>query len=571
MWKTQIRRSVVRFLAGLLFAVGGMAASTAEAQAPDDEISRVYFEHAKRVYESGNDDGALSLIGKSLEFDSDNSDAHFLRAKLLLTSQERTSEAVEALERSLSVGDFRTYRRYAAQSALAETLIRTTALDRAAEVLSGMAPADRTGSVAQRSYLEARLAAARGDRADAIERSIAMLSRYPGDARFLELVLTMRGQVGLRETRLLRRHRAQGMEGEYPESYRSAILWFMRKSEDPELVRQWGATYFELGGEDPLASVLLLENGADKEAELERFLSNGGDREQWLVRRAVAASDDASADLRRRLSDLTGELIDDRDRNGFYEVRYRFEEGRLRELGVDRDENGTMEHRIFYSENGEPIRADIESGQTVRYGDYPDVDAVHFADATYWIVPGRLELSILESPGEAVDGAPSPLGKMPQITAANVLTEELVRPLSFARELEQGEVSVVERLVDGDVTEQAADRDGDGAIDYYLEYRNGERYQAIRDMDNDGYFEATERYRNGELVEVAVDSDDNGRVDYLRRVEEGESRQWDYDEDGEFDTTVTESVAEAIRERLAVTLGIDDIVRIWGVAREKER
>jgi tetratricopeptide (TPR) repeat protein len=594
--KTQIRRQAVKRCIGVIAGWLVLGTSFAAAQTPDTDISRLYLSGAQRLYEQDNRQGARELLQIALEFNNANADALYLTGEIARESQAETERALSALRRALEAGRFERYSAYTARVALIEVLLRTDRVDEAARELVQLPRSNPRGSVAQHQLLQARIDAARGDRAAAAERAQRMLQRYPEDARFLDLLLSVRSSVGLHETRLLRRYREDALNGAYADHYRAAVIWLMRKAADGEVVREWGERYISMGGTDPLASVLMVESGAEPAGELERFLETGGAEEQWLVRRMVAAlsgagSDEAAA-LRQRLAGYTGVLEDDRDRNGYYERQYRFSNGALRAIVVDRNENGVPEREVQLGENGRVTEGVVANGNRVHYADYPEVGAVEFGSTVYRLIPGRLELPLFAGalqPGSAGDGPIQPLDQMPSLGDPQVLTEELVQPRAFLRErpLSQpdrnravsgaeaemdpdAEGQVVERMVDGIVAERAVDRNGDGTIDYWVELEQGSPLRAIRDIDVDGFFEATEFYTAGALTAIIVDSDDDGRPDYRRDLQEDPRRQWDSNQDGSFETVRRDGAVSELREQLAVTPGIDDIVRIWSGEQRQE-
>lgn len=572
MWKTQVQRPAPRVALLLAAALTLVGWQTVQAQAPDRAVSRVYFDNARRLYQEQNISGAKSLLDVALEFDGANSDALYLRGRLQLRAQEDTTEAIASLEAALEADRFRFYSADRARYELATVLLRIGATERAGEIIASRRAVSGPESVADWNYLEARLFLSRGEVGSGTERLLEMLRRYPSDARYLELFMASRDSVGLRETRLLRRYQSHAMRGDRIGHYLSAVLRFMRKSEDPSVVRAWGERYFSLGGDDPLASLLLVENGADPASELPRFTELGGDREQWLLRRLVRQADGSGSveELRSRFSDFGGTLIDDKDRNGYYEARYSFENGRLTSIEVDSNENGSAEQSVVFGENGRVSRVTVASGQEVEFSDYPAVASVSFDGVVYRMIPGHLDMSLFVRP-EAGRTAFAPLEQMPEISQRHILSEALLRGRAYVREQSTEQSGrVVERLDNGTVVEKAVDENEDDQIDYYVFYDGGEAQRAVRDIDFDGYFEASELYSAGELREIAVDSDDNGRVDFVRTVGSTERREWDFNEDGRIDARDIREGTASLRNRLAAAPDIDDIVRTWRLGQSQE-
>jgi tetratricopeptide (TPR) repeat protein len=530
---------------------------------PNDEIARAYFAQAQRLLEADNREAALQLLEVAKEFDSGQSDIFYLEGRLLAERQERTRQALEAYRAALSRDRWRTFSRREGLIALSELLLRTDRHQDALRRLENVTDTARADT--DLSYVRIRALFGAGRRADASELLERALERHAEDARFLALAIRENELPGLRETELLRERRSQDP------AYRKAVLAFVRNARDPRLVQEWVQTYWDVGGVDPLAAVRALEAAAEREAAsvslseaLRRFRDGGGMEERWLLRRLADAlsalegdSDAASgelSELRDRMGGLTARLIDDRNRDGFSEHAYRFEDGALRRWSVDRDQDGVAEFVIHFDSEGGANRVEFGGGErTLRYGRYPNVASVAFESARYALIPGRFAFPLLRSGSDWRNARIGPLEQISLNETIPLLSEEQVRDLSYERIVvrdSEAPPEAVERLSEGVVVRRAEDRNADGTADYVIEFADGQRQVAIRDMDFDGFFEATERYSDGSIRVLTVDSDDDGRVNFTQSFGADGELNWDLDQDGSPDLEFVRRQRSAVLEHL---------------------
>lgn len=555
---------VVPVLAALLLTVCPLTALSqaddesggAEPATGEEEIAGLYRDAARDLYRSANFSEAETIVDRGLEFAPEHSDLLALKGRIARRKLERTREAEGLFRRALEADAFAALDRASVVLDLAELLLRVGEAGQADELLSRrLGPPPYTDPRAYTVRAESYLAL--GDAAAAGRLVTAGLERFPDNVPLFALQVTLRDVADPLLVRRMRR-----LE-EGSDAYRRLLLSYARSLENPALRRQEIERYFALGGEDPVASVLLLEITEDPLAELPRFERLGGLQDKGLIERLDAALPEgpARSRLRDSVRDTTGTLVRDPDRDGFSEGLYRFEAGSLTRWQQDADSDGLPEVVVALDDRV-PRALRLRQGEDVallRYGDYPEiarmtifpaegppaegpsmerplaVDLDH-VESYYEIRPAALELPILSPElnwGEAVPDAVLPIA----LAQALALYEEEQLRLAAYRRIYRGEEGgeVREWLEEGRTVRLEADRNGDGEMDHRLLYEAGERRAGLRDLDGDGAFELSEQYADGSLVFLALDEDADGIAEYTEEYGDADRFSWDLNDDGSVD------------------------------------
>jgi tetratricopeptide (TPR) repeat protein len=192
--------------------------------------------------------------------------------------------------------------------------------------------------------LRSRALADLGRTGEAVELTEEGLDRFPGN---VPLFAQRFNREPAPDPLLVRRLRR--LEEAAPD-YRRLLLSYADRLDNPAERRAEIERYFDLGGEDPLASVLMLEVTEDPEAELERFQTLGGLEDKYLIERSYAAlpEGDAKTRLRELLRDYTGVMDRDENRDGFIDARYELQGGDLRRWVQDRNSDGVPELDVTF-------------------------------------------------------------------------------------------------------------------------------------------------------------------------------------------------------------------------------
>ncbi|MFW5728467.1 MAG: tetratricopeptide repeat protein [Spirochaetota bacterium] len=565
-----------------LVAQAGDAAPTGESvgtgETDQAEVAALYRNASQELLRTGNPEAAETLIDRGLEFDSDSADLRALKADIAAQEQARTREALSLFDAALGGPSFAALERSEVVVDFAEILLRVGEGARAEEVLSrhlGQPPytTDRAYAVGSRALR------ATGDDAGANELLQRGLERFPDSVALFALQFD---NLEVPDPSTVRRLRALREESD---AYRRLLLQYAETLEDSALRRDEIEGYFEAGGEDPLASVLLLEVTESPLEELERFEELGGLGDKGLIERAYAALPEGEArqELRATVGSLTGSVVRDENRDGFVEERYEFARGRMMRWIIDADTDGVPE--LDMSLRGRvPVAATINQQPgyvTLQYGDYPDVETIALveddADAPimstnpsvvsptlrpidletfreyYEVRPGAISAPILSEEVDWGADVPDAVLAVRATAAFPLFTREDLRRGSHRRHRLDGMARITEWLDEGAVQLLAADRSGDGRVDHRIAFRAGAPVSGIRDADGDGHFEVSEQYLDGELRYIAVDGDGNGVAEYSETHGTGTDDEtrfaWDLNQDGEIDVEELRRGRQRIEER----------------------
>ncbi len=523
-----------------------MGFSTVIAQ--DRDIARVYADEAIQLYDAGQRVRAADVARRGLEFDENESDLHVLIGRVAEQDSGLVRDAVESYRRALIANRFLRFDETETRSRAAALLNRIGEYRQAIEIIAqpGIDP------LFDRNLLfeYARALFGSGRTVEGEQRAAAGVRIYLDDPRFFRLLLERVPVPGFRDYLAVRRYEAPTPE------YRQLLLSYLIRVPNSTHRRETLARYFELGGEDPVAVLLLLEStglsAAEREREFDRFLALGGADEHDLVLRAFEAGDDEMRDrLVERLSGFTGELVVDRSRVGVPEQRLRFERGRLQTWEVDGNRDGYPEFVMSIDALLPRMVEHLGPGgySHLEFGEYPSVRRVTFSDADggrseYRMIGDRLDLLLvsprLTDPRRSADGERLPDALQPLALAEpfTILDRETVRRNAAFAEHFVASSTVPNRIVqleNGLPVRSVTDTTGDGMTDLVVRYENGLPVEGMRDLTGDGSFEVIETFRDGTLSMITVIRLPDRVAEYYEVFGALETRAWDLDRDGVID------------------------------------
>jgi len=600
----------VLFLSAVLLCMQ-VRPAPAQVSDLDRSVAAGYLRQAEELFASGDDSGALILLGRSLEFHPNCSESLYLQARIQMKRQETLEPARDALERALEAGGWASTPPNRARTDLARLYVWTRRYAAARSLLETLAPDRGLGGAGSADLAElwARTLMGAGGLREAESLLERALRRYPDEAKLYLLagdLLVQRRQPG---------QAAQVLDRGLGELARSMELLYARGRVEPTLERRVEllGQYLEGGGIEPGAAALLLvdilsraaegdgpgesrEELADRAREvMELFLDLGGELQVPLVdglREALLPRGEAQVDspmaelqegLLERLDDAlrgyTGDRFVDADRDGLYEERYQYQDGRLRAWVLDEDQNGLPEARVEYEGDepallvfpgpGSPDMSVSSLGHVYRR--YPYLDELVYAGGgsrrVYEMVPFGYTFDAVEIASAAGDGvlaraaerarglgnpaegsplAPDhPLGR--RLRLRGVLSEEQARSrasrmseYATAGPGAQAPAQRVHLLLSGETVRIDQDPDGQGRYRHRIFYEGGLPVSGLRDLDGDGRFETREVYRAGELREIVLDQDGDGNAEFTELFRPDAAtrseKRWDYDSDGRIDS-----------------------------------
>ncbi len=557
-------------MAGLLAAAPVFAQTSDAASTQAD----AYLAEARRALEAGSSESARSLTETALALAPEYSEALYMRARVDAGDRARTRAVRGDLSRAVASASWRRTDPGEADLALAEVLLRTSALAEAQPLIERLSR-EKTEEYSSLLLL-ARLREKQGAAALAQRAFADGVLRFPGVEQFP--LLLSRSLDKAEKAAAAKTVVATALK-EMPDSL--ALLLRAAELETKIALRLRAVElYLSKGGADPLAPLLALEaKPKDAGRYLALVVERGGLASVDIAMRAsraTAGRKDLSASLAGALARYSGFRDLDGDGDGFYEERWELSDGTVTRWVRDRDQDGVPELAADF-QRGSPaaLSVELDAGSPLmyRYSRYPALDSVSENSAglarTLLLVPYTLAAPFLDA-GRA--GAPATPGMVPR---------PLLRPTLPTRErLAEAAWRVEERSVDGGAlvrridsvkgatTFVEEDLDGDGRLDHRVWYENGSPARGARDLTGDGIFEATEVYRNGKLWKSAVDTDGSGVADYTEVFGVSPVRLWDYNEDGKDDSRASEGPGGAeIREFCTSLDGVFDLTVVFRAGR----
>ena len=240
-----------------------------------------------------------------------------------------------------------------------------------------------------------------------------------------------------------------------------------------------------------------------------------------LVHRVVAGGAEAER-LAAAVGTASGTVVEDANRDGFFESRMVLRNGRLVGWEVDRETDGRIEWQLEFAD-GVPVRAEhTVDGESyrVRFFDYPEASAVTFVtlpgNPTYHLIPASTDYTVVPPASVRDTDTLELLVSLQVDDAPSILSPERVVRSSYLVDFQGADGRQSARvLIDGaNPVRRFEDSTGNGRIDRVLDYEDGVLVAGVADPDEDGYFEVTEQYLAGELALLLVDENDDFVVEY---------------------------------------------------------
>ncbi len=551
-------------------------------------VAQIYYRQAQGLFAAGKGEQAARLLDVALEFDPNHSESLYLYARIELARQEDTLDGVRLLRQAIESARWEETDPRLPQLDLAEVLVRTRRYREAMQALRRLGAGPGSGWLGgtaepRLAVLWARSLRGLGERAE-VERFLREAVRvFPKHAGLHELAARVQLDMG-RPDRALRA--AEDGLAILPDS--TALLLTAAELSRGERRSSLLERYFRLGGSEPLAAALAMEAESPEEAALvERFFASGGNGRVLILDRvrsllearesarekqagAGAGASRAWSTFLSRTGGYSGQRVVDSDRDGFYEERYRYVDGSLRQWLLDRDQDGVPEARVELER--ESPRVVTAGGWTYRYGQYPYLEEAVLADGggrrEYLLLPMSFRLPVLqEAPGGraglrlklAVDAWPA---------------EGRIRAGSYQMDEYPGGSSTSRRrylFQEGRVVRMEEGAGPGGRFAHVVVYRDGLPVFGTRDLDGDGEYEMREEYSGGALNRLTLDQDRDGRPEFVQVLSPRQEMLWDYDGDGVPDSReLVDAAGRRVREfssRLNGTFDLQAVFASGGLVR----
>lgn len=471
------------------------------------------------------------LVGLSLEYDPEQTDALHLRAVLGSVRGEPRAHGMVYLERALSNGDFRHTSRRDAHLLLGRFYLATGRYEDLLGVVEPVSEANHPDPDAL--FLRSKAYFGMGD--VRLAEQIAEYGRqvFADDPRFVSLLVLRNAAPGAVLLDELSVH-----EGSDSELYQRALLHYIRTAAGIGDRERALRLYDVSGGSDPIAVVY--DTRLSDAERLSVFIDRGGLEDPYAIRvflESVASGEQDEA-LRRLVADIDGRFPVDVDRSGRSPLFVEFEAGRLSFMQIDENTDGLFNFELrFDPRTGLPTAAALpQSGQTFEYRRYPEVGAVRYGAERLAIQPGMLRVRVFDGAEFWSDIPLNAAARFPTRIDIDTPDRDTILETAYLRETEHdGRVVSVERLFRGQTVLRMDDSRLDGTTDTVVYYESGVIRRVLRDVLGDGYFEVLEEYRDGLLSIVGFDSTQDGIYDYIEQYDNGVLREWDITSDRNVD------------------------------------
>ena len=458
------------------------------AQASQNQA--IALEYARQALDLLQDDlreEAYLLAGRGLGFDDTSSDLHYLRAVSSAHRQRETSAVREHLEEALSLDTWRLIDAQDGIRSLLSLLLRTGDTAAAEELLP---------SLRFRRAVDYRLAAQILRLSGAFAEADAAIARgrrlYPQDPGLFRYGLSLDRAAEPEERRWIDRNASEDPD------YLAALLDFILVSPSGRERRELLERYFAAGGAHPMAYAAAVEAAGDNPGPaLSRFIDAEAyfDRSALrLVHRVVAGGAEAER-LAAAVGTASGTVVEDANRDGFFESRMVLRNGRLVGWEVDRETDGRIEWQLEFAD-GVPVRAEhTVDGESyrVRFFDYPEASAVTFVtlpgNPTYHLIPASTDYTVVPPASVRDTDTLELLVSLQVDDAPSILSPERVVRSSYLVDFQGADGRQSARvLIDGaNPVRRFEDSTGNGRIDRVLDYEDGVLVAGVADPDEDGY------------------------------------------------------------------------------------
>jgi hypothetical protein len=504
----------IAFLLILAFHGGSLSAD------PGRELSFLYERYAREAFELGEISRAKDLLGRSLEFYSDNSNSLYLLA--LVWRNELPEFSASLLKQALDADAFSTDApevRGRATILLAELYYQTRRYAEALDWLNNHPYLSNYG----RKVLLAKIYIKTGQVGRAYELLREELAENEDDEDLIQILLEIdkpfRKEV-LRDA--LSRRRVFSPD---------IIIKLVFSEEGAASRSELLALYKNLGGQNIRAEIL--RKSLESNTPLNLMDPDIIHRQENLYLLSEVLSEDEQKDFLADFRQYSGTVMMDRDGDGYSDGYSSYLKGLIQSVSIDRNQNGIAEWVIqFHGPTVSAIYAGDGRDIVFHYRRYPELRQIE-------IVNGKCSTVYLFERENFSFGPVLFQGDIP-FTVPEIKGDVI---LPDAEDF-SSYVSKVQRI-SGDSTSIDITTDIGTIRDIYKQEGFSSRIHLIGDipqegsidLDNDGTYEVREIYESGEKVKIIYDANNNGITEYLILFQNGMQAFWDYDEDGVFDYT----------------------------------
>jgi tetratricopeptide (TPR) repeat protein len=485
----------------------------------DEALSRAYVRVLLDLDKHAS--ASSSLLDAAVEFDPDNSDARYLRAKRMLEEGSSIEPAVNELEFALDSDKWYYCDRTEALLFLVGLNDRLMRYGVAVKLLSSVPSRERTDGSWYYYALRSALNSGQLQDALAIAREGTRLFPENEEIKSLRVALDP-GYKAFFYKKIIESERTSVSEM----LLRNMILASSAEERAPLIQR-----YLELGYDNPEINVLRdLSPGSENDQDITLLLTEKNQSRLSILRHSylLFEQNQREDEFREFFADRRIEVFEDCNNDGYDDGIYTIENGWLVEVRQDRDQDFEDEIVIRFNKNVEetpqPVKISLlvnNEDYIFEYGRYPEVLQVKIKDEE-----AVTELSFAETvlTIEMVDFKHIP--PFASVDVESIPAKKQLEDLAYLLTV-YGNEGIVQRGPSG-----VTIREEQGVK---LQIRTeGEDLVIERDLSGNGSSRITEIYRDNSLYGVYLDQDSNGIFEYFYYPTR-DLHEWDWDQDGEID------------------------------------
>ena len=516
-----------------------------QAVPQNEKLAYRHLSEAEILYREGRQEEAESRLNRALELFPDFSEAHYLLYRMYSSSQETTLRSLDYLQRAIAEDTWTKTDPSEAILGLGRLLLRIGRTEDANKILVGIA-SQRINEpeplmLLARSYMQL------GD----LEQSLKVLDR--GVMRFgqnIEMNVLF-AQSLLSSNRFSESIRfIERLLEQDPENTQLLIFQILHDNDSPRKADAV-SRYISAGGKDPLVLLNALKIGgsgtSDQSLITLFFEGGGGDRVDLLeqLQSFIGTGNDLSGIVMQKVAGFSGDRIIDKNRDGFYEEKYTYRDGRLIKLIRDSNQDGRPEMVFYFDEAGPRRLVKYNEGeQHLEYGPYPFIEKIAFVSEgeyrEYLLRQFQIEgLKIEKSPIALKETL---VYQLYPDDLKDSSTESQISQVAFRIRVFNPDDEIPFRTIEldkGHILLIQEDRNRDGNMEYRLKFYGDLPVYGWRDLNENGIFDTKEQWIDGSCAEIIHDFNEDGIYEIFRIFDDrGQWMMWDYNKDGIIDSKI---------------------------------
>lgn len=504
------------------------------------DIAWKYFQQAEKYFNDGNILESEKLLFNSLEYYPDFSESYFLLSRIYLRNQESTLLGLDNLNAAIKADTWIKTDPQSVYGKQASIYLQIKEYEVAKRILADLLNKGAEDPVIYSLFADVLFATGE---TIALENFLKdTIKRFPDMPGFYVLLSDYAVRKG--NTEWAMDVIDKGLE-QLPDN-QVLILEKIKLTTDKDDINKIIGTYILKGGKDPIAAVIALENKLENKQEfIDFFIKNNGMFHIDLLDRFISVNG-----LKEILEDLpgtdflnfTGVRILDVNRDGFFEEKYHYKNGRLASWDNDKNQDGVIEFKAVFN-NNIPVSVLFQNEQLqiqAIYKTYPFLSLISFITETarkeYKLLPLKYSLKIFDDLSFKDDSKLAGQYRLFAVRNLSFPDEAAVKDVSFCvNEYENNILTQRIEILGGKKVYLKSDEDKDGVFDHFINFDKNLPATGKRDLDGDGIFEIEEYYEKGKLKKIIYNADKDDYPDCVQYFSDDmriTDITWDYNNDG---------------------------------------